>query len=267
MLLGTCAELPSAGSAWVLEPKWDGYRCLARVNHDGVAAWMRHGTPLAARVPVLVDALAVVRPDVVLDGELVALVRGADGNVAQDWDALGALWRDAPMPAGVDLRFVAFDCLQRDGVVLDDRPWRYRRARLEAVVAEAGDMVCATSVHAPNPEVHAQLVALGFEGSVVKRVESRYRRGERTRSWLKLKQRHEAIVLVRFAGRDRITQRIDRVAFTEPQVPGLQWAALATPEVRQARERSAENVAGVIAYSHRSARGAAREARLTALLP
>ncbi len=56
--------------------------------------------------------------------------------MAQDWEALGALWRGTPMPAGVDLRSVALDCLEFEGVALDDRPWRQtaREARLSASI-------------------------------------------------------------------------------------------------------------------------------------
>jgi hypothetical protein len=78
--------------------------------------------------------------------------------------------------------------------------------------------VCATPVRELDPAVHVRLLELGFEGSVLKRASSRYRRGQRSRSWLKCKQRRHADVVVRFAGRDRRTGRIDRAAFSEPGV-------------------------------------------------
>jgi ATP-dependent DNA ligase len=90
MLLSACAAWPR-GDGWMLEPKWDGYRCVRRVLQDGVALWSRQGTPLAARVPTVASALAGLPVSTVLDGELVALRAGADGRVAQDWDALSAL--------------------------------------------------------------------------------------------------------------------------------------------------------------------------------
>jgi len=264
MLLSSCAAWPR-GEGWVLEPKWDGYRCVARVSRDGVALWSRHGTPLAARVPTLASALAGLPVGTVLDGELVALRAGADGRVAQDWDALGALWRGGEWAEEVDLRLVCFDCLEDGGRRLDELPWRVRRDRLEALVEGAGAAVCATPVRGLDAAVHAQLVELGFEGSVLKRAGSRYRRGQRSRSWLKCKQRRHADVLVRFAGRDRRTGRVDRAAFTEPGVAGLQWASIGAAVVRELLERGAQDVPGRIAFSHRSARGGAREARLIEL--
>jgi hypothetical protein len=67
-------------------------------------------------------------------------------------------------------------------------------------------------------------------------------------------------VLVRFAGHDRRTARVERAAVTEPSVPGLQWASVATDAVRSALNRGAEDVAGRISFSHRTAHSTAREA-------
>src|SRR4051794_40868770 len=122
MLLSSCSVWPR-GDGWVLEPKWDGYRCVARVSRDGVALWTRHGTPLAPRVPAVASALAGLPAGTVLDGELVALRAVADGRVAQDWDALRALWGGA-WAEEVDLRMVCFDCLEDGGRRLDELPWR-----------------------------------------------------------------------------------------------------------------------------------------------
>src|SRR4051794_21632943 len=92
MLLSSCRELPR-GDGWVLEPKWDGYRLVART---GVGIWTRHETPLAGRLPELEAALAELPAGTVLDDELVAL-RERDGQVVQDFAALGALWRRRPL--------------------------------------------------------------------------------------------------------------------------------------------------------------------------
>ena len=167
-------------------------------------------------------------------------------------------WPGGGRVAELDLRLVCFDCLEDGGQRLDEQPWRARRARLEALVHGAPPSACLTPVCEFDPAVHVHLVGLGFEGSVLKRAGSRYRRGQRSRSWLKRKQRRHADVLVRFAGRDRRSGRVDRAAFTEPEVAGLQWASLGTVAVREVLERGAQDVPGRIAFSHRSARGGAR---------
>jgi bifunctional non-homologous end joining protein LigD len=264
MLLATCRELPT-GPGWILEPKWDGYRCVVRIDRGRAELWTRHGTSLTERLPTLASSLAKLPPGTVLDAELVALARRADGSVGQDWDALGAVcWRGQP-DTSVDLRLVCFDCLKARGELLHRRPWSERRDTLERVLADGPPMISLTTVHAADAGVHRQLTALGFEGSVVKRADSRYTPGQRSRAWLKLKERRETTVLVHFPGRDRRTGKLDRAAFTEPGIAGLQWASIASADVHAAMEAGASEVVGRIAFSHRSARGRAREARLIAL--
>ena len=148
---------------------------------------------------------------------------------------------------------------------MDGQPWGARRQTLERLFRHAPPMLSLTTLHAPDVLAFRRLIELGFEGSVIKRTDSRYARGRRTRAWLKLKERRETTVVVRFGARDRQTGRLERAAFTEAAVPGLQWAAVTSPNVRARLEAGARDVNGRIAFSHRSARGAAREARLTSL--
>ena len=88
-----------------------------------------------------------------------------------------------------------------------------------------------------------------------KRAASPYRRRRRSKSWLKLKQRETAEVLVRFGARDRESGLIERAAFTEPDRPGLQWAVVHHGGLRRELERGARDLPGVVAYSHRDACG------------
>src|SRR5439155_17901478 len=123
-----------------------------------------------------------------------------------------------------------------------------RRRRLERLLRDPPPMLTLTTVHAANVDAHREVIHLGFEGSVVKRADSRYVRGQRTRAWLKVKQRQEADVFVRFANRDRRTGAIDRAAFTEPDVPGLQWATVGSAHARAALEAGARDAIGRIAF-------------------
>ena len=44
------AELPD-GDGWQFEPKWDGFRCLARRDGDEVTLTSKSGKPLGALFP------------------------------------------------------------------------------------------------------------------------------------------------------------------------------------------------------------------------
>ena len=49
-------ELP-LGPAWQYEPKWDGFRCVAFRDGDGVELQSKSGQPLARYFPEVVTAL------------------------------------------------------------------------------------------------------------------------------------------------------------------------------------------------------------------
>ena len=65
-------ELPP-GEKWTFEIKFDGYRCVAVKRGWEVTLFSRHKEVLNRRFPNLVEALASLDGDFVLDGELVAL--------------------------------------------------------------------------------------------------------------------------------------------------------------------------------------------------
>ncbi|HEY0370223.1 MAG TPA: ATP-dependent DNA ligase, partial [Chthoniobacterales bacterium] len=70
-------EIPT-GDEWQYEPKWDGFRCIAFRDGDGVYLQSKAGQPLARYFPDVVEALvAIEAKQFVIDGELVIEVEGA----------------------------------------------------------------------------------------------------------------------------------------------------------------------------------------------
>ena len=72
------AELPE-GEGWQFEPKWDGFRCLARRDGDEVTLTSKSGKPLGALFPRgRRDACAALKDKrFLLDGELIIPVGDA----------------------------------------------------------------------------------------------------------------------------------------------------------------------------------------------
>lgn len=71
------AELPEGGG-WQYEPKWDGFRCLARRDGADVTLTSKSGKPLARYFPEVVDILcSLEEPRFALDGELIIPVGDA----------------------------------------------------------------------------------------------------------------------------------------------------------------------------------------------
>jgi ATP-dependent DNA ligase len=235
---------------WVLQPKWDGWRMLVVPRGGRAAAFTRHGTAISDRLsPELQAALGeLTRAGAVLDGELVCLGVGAGGPTA-DFAALGAALRSRDR-AGGDLRYVVFDLLELGGQNLRDRPWRERDAQLRELVTQAGPAIVAIDTLPVAAPVHDQLVELGFEGSVLKRVDACYRAG-RSRTWLKHKARHEASARVCAIS---LSDDRGRVALCDVDEGARQcWASSHAAQVGDVV---------TLAYSRRDAGGDLREPRV-----
>src|SRR4051794_15634240 len=107
MLARSGRGMPVDLNHWAIEPKWDGWRCLARVDGRRVrltSRWRNDLTTMFAELSELPSDIAATR--VLLDGEVVAL--RPDGS--QDFHAL-----TGRRAAGVRLAFMAFDVLHVDG--------------------------------------------------------------------------------------------------------------------------------------------------------
>src|SRR4029078_10463715 len=71
------AELPD-GDGWQFEPKWDGFRCLARRDGAEITLTSKSGKPLGSYFPGVIDILAMVREQrCLLDGELIISLNDA----------------------------------------------------------------------------------------------------------------------------------------------------------------------------------------------
>ena len=137
MLAKRVAELP-AGTAWIFEPKWDGFRALVFRDGDEVLIQSRDGKSLNRYFPELIAPLRSQLPlRCVLDGEIVI---AADGGL--DFDALQL--RIHPAASRVNLlstqtpaSIVFFDLLCEGERDLCAEPFRHRREQLEALLAAA----------------------------------------------------------------------------------------------------------------------------------
>ena len=167
---------------YAFEVKWDGYRALVKASPHGVTITSRNGYDMTDRYRELQGLRDAVSTQVLLDGEIVAL----DADSKPDFAALWFRSRGSA-DGGGRLCFMAFDVLGVADEALIDRPYRERRRVL-------GDL----SLNGPNwctPEIHigqgqalfAATKRMGLEGVVVKRLNSRYQPGVRSKAWTKSK--------------------------------------------------------------------------------
>jgi len=187
---------------WAFEMKWDGYRAVAVVDDEGATILSRNGKDLTGASPEVTRALAAADVGrVVLDGELVAF----DDAGAPDFGLLQqrlGMHRSVTVSATPDttpITYLIFDLLEADGESLRPRTYAERRAALDAL--GIGDSPTATLRVPPvfDGDLDAAITASldqGLEGVMAKRRSSTYR-GERSKSWLKIKHQrtHDVIVI------------------------------------------------------------------------
>lgn len=175
-------ELP-VGSDWSYEIKYDGYRALAVKDARGVRLLSRTQHDLTRHFPRIAGDLARLSArQVVLDGELVAL----DAQGRPSFQALQSWHRRLREGNGFALAYYVFDLLELDGESWMSRPLSERRRRLVPLVR--GDTLLRSRPLPGRPAViERQIRAFGLEGIVAKRRQSRYRPGERSRDWVKVR--------------------------------------------------------------------------------
>jgi len=202
---GTAGDL--AGSRWLFELKWDGFRVLVSRSHGKLRLGSRTGKDMTATYPELSDPAIWPEYDFVADGEIVAF--GKDGrpsfeqmqkrmNLTKPGDVERAR-------AVAPVQLMLFDLLYDDGGELVSLPLEERRQRLESFMEglpKPGGAGKGSPLHLSevldhdHEEILASAAELGLEGVMAKRAESRYLPGRRSHSWIKLKlEQSQEVVL------------------------------------------------------------------------
>src|SRR5437764_14833388 len=129
------AELPD-GEGWQYEPKWDGFRCLARRDADDAALTSRSGKPLGRYFPEVLDMLRSVKERrFLLDGELIIPVGNALSFEALQLRLHPAESRIRKLAKETPAELMCFDLLKLDGKSLTGLSLAERRAQLEQFFA------------------------------------------------------------------------------------------------------------------------------------
>jgi bifunctional non-homologous end joining protein LigD len=173
MLLLKTDALPTDASAWAYQLKVDGYRAIAFKSTGALCLRSRNHKDFAVRYPQVLQGLAKLPNETVIDGELVAF--GEDGrpsfNALQNYGS-----------TATPLAFYVFDLLILAGRDLRGEPLDQRLDLLERkVLPKLGEPVRYLShLDASLPDLIASVKREGLEGLVAKRRDSRYEPGLRT---------------------------------------------------------------------------------------
>ena len=208
-----------------VEDKYDGIRAQAHCSGDEVRIFSRTRDEITESFPELPDALAGLRNDAILDGEIVAwsYLEGDPESPGQALpftaiqQRLGRKKVSDEMIRRVPVAYLVFDVIYAGGELLIDRPLRERAKILDELLQgtrkgakarsresqgqlgfsneeETGPtkILRAPVFEASIPERLEELFAAaqerGNEGLMIKDLDSKYTPGRRGKSWLKLKR-------------------------------------------------------------------------------
>ncbi|MCW3494139.1 ATP-dependent DNA ligase [Microbacterium sp. SSM24] len=213
---------------WV-EGKWDGIRAVGVWDGARLRLYARSGNDITHRYPELTGIDAGLGPEpAVVDGELVALE--PDGRPSfpllqsrMNLEKPGEIAREARR---IPVRYYLFDIISHGGRDVAGLPLSERRSILETVACDA---IAPISVPPVFDDVDAALDAsekLRLEGVVVKDPASRYVRGARSESWLKVKhtRTQEVVIAGIRPGKGGRSDTFGSLLLGIPTNDGLQYA-------------------------------------------
>ena len=179
MLLLRSDVLPEDGEQWEYQLKLDGYRAIAFKQARTLHLRSRNDNDFAPRYPAVLQGLARLPNDTVVDGELVAF--GEEGR-----PSFNAMQNAGP---ATEIIYYVFDVMVLRGRDVMAEPLDTRRELLERhVVPTLSDPVrYAGQLDASLRDLIASVKAQGLEGLVAKRRSSHYEPGLRSGAWRKMR--------------------------------------------------------------------------------
>lgn len=185
-----------------VEPKLDGLRILLhykRGKKGFVKAFTRNLNETSWMFPELSSVGEYVKAsEIILDTEAIGIdeKRKAFANF-QTTMTRRRKHAISETASAVPIQFCVFDVLYKDGKDLMDLSYIERRKELEKTIADGKVMkivdVSFTKNHEEISRLNAEKKEQGFEGIIVKRVDSRYVPGRTGWRWVKMKEAEEAV--------------------------------------------------------------------------
>lgn len=199
--LKTAREMIEKMGTVMVEPKYDGTRVQIHVQTTPdfwVRSYTRNLDESTAMFPELNQIGKQLKvTSVILDTEAVG-VHPQTGKLLPFQMTITRKRKHGVAQAAHDvpLVFFTYDILFLDGKPLVHLPLRKRRELLESIVQSGSVLqLDPTLVTADAKEVkafHLKQLSLGFEGAMVKKIDSPYQPGRRDWSWVKFKEVEEA---------------------------------------------------------------------------
>ena len=175
-----CALVPSLpeGPHWTYEVKLDGYRAIGVKTSREAIVYSRNGKNFNKRYPYIVEGLADLPADTVVDGEVVAL----DDFGRPDFHRLQHYGAE-----GSRIQYFIFDLLVWNGRDLTDMPLTERRKLMKSVKLRSPRIRVSEQFDISADQMLAAVRQQELEGVVAKRKDGLYEAGKRSGSWVKMR--------------------------------------------------------------------------------
>jgi len=167
MLAATAADLPRNQDRFAFEPKLDGYRGIAYVEHGRLRLRSRRGSPMHEALPEVAPlARALPGRRLILDGEVVALAGGKPS-----FEALQRrMQARRPPPGSAPALLFVFDLLWLDDTLLTGRPYRRRRELLDELGLDGPGYQTVPWLIGNGQAMLDAVADQGLEGVIAKRL-------------------------------------------------------------------------------------------------
>lgn len=182
----------------LFEVKWDGTRAISFLEPSGYRVFNRNRRDMFPRYPEL-EVLNELPRGTVLDGEIVVLRDGKpDFSAVMSRDHAKDPRRIEAMVATHPITYVVFDVLYRDYDSTMSLPLRDRKDLLAEVLddVESPHLAKSEGLRHTGKAFFEEIRRMDLEGMVAKDLDSTYRPGKRTDSWIKIKTTQEVQCLI-----------------------------------------------------------------------
>jgi DNA ligase-1 len=184
---------------WITEWKWDGIRGQWIYRHQQCALWSRGEELITERFPEL-QIQYLPFESLVLDGEVLAWQKGDAQPLPFQFlqTRIGRKKLTAASLKNAPVKFLAYDCLEKNGRDLRELPLTERRKILIETIAEMRALPTSTGAFEISTEIEIRDWAearkirgeardRGVEGFILKRKTSPYFHGRKRGDWWKWK--------------------------------------------------------------------------------
>ena len=195
---------PFSDDKWIFETKWDGYRAIAECRGRNTLFYSRNGLSFEKKYAIIYTELQKIILPVVIDGEIVAI----DKNGKSDFQLLQQFEENPRIP----LRYYVFDLLQYKNEDITSWPLMRRKTLLRTVLPKNEVVIYCEEIENDGLAFFKKVKQKGLEGMMAKEKDSKYLVGQRSGSWLKIKNQHEEEAVI--------------IGFTAPQGSRIKFGSL-----------------------------------------